>query len=90
MYKTNSMIVIYDLETLKDFFLYVDVALDKDEFNVFEISKFKNDLYPLIDHLKILKGQIGFNNLNFDAQVQQFLLNKNCFFLVFLFFFFFF
>lgn len=65
------MLVIYDLETLKDFFLYVDLDVKTEEFNVFEISKFKNDLIPLLEHLKTLQGQIGFNNLGFDSQVQQ-------------------
>lgn len=71
------MVVIYDLETLKDFFLYVDLDLKEDKFNVFEISRFRNDLQPLLKHLKTLYGQIGFNNLGFDSQVQQYLLNKN-------------
>lgn len=71
------MVVIYDLETLRDFFLYVDLDLKKDRFNVFEISRFKNELYELKEYLKTLHGQIGFNNLGFDSQVQQFLLNKN-------------
>lgn len=71
------MIVVYDLETLKDFFLYIDLSLEKDHFNVFEISRFKNDLDLLLEYLTTLKGQIGFNNLNFDAQIQQHLLNRN-------------
>jgi hypothetical protein len=70
------MIVIYDLETLKDFFLYVDVELNTDKFNIFEISNFQNDLNDLVKHLKILKGQIGFNNVNFDGQVQQWLIEN--------------
>jgi len=72
------MIVVYDLETLKDFFLYIDVSLSEDKFNVFEISKIKNDIIPLLNHIRSTKlaGQIGFNNLNFDAQVQQYIINK--------------
>lgn len=65
------MIVIYDLETLKDFFLYVDLQVKEDIFNVFEISRFKNESKELLAHLKTLQGQIGFNNLAFDSQVQQ-------------------
>lgn len=65
------MIVIYDLETLKDFFLYVDLDVKKDKFNIFEISQFKNEYLSLLKHLKTLQGQIGFNNLSFDSQVQQ-------------------
>lgn len=69
------MIVIYDLETLKDFFLYVDLDM-KDNFNIFESSLFKNDIEALIEHIKKLKGQIGFNNLSFDSQVQQFIIKN--------------
>lgn len=71
------MIVIYDLETLKDFFLYVDLDVKKDRFNIFEISRFKNEHYELQEYLKTLQGQIGFNNLAFDSQVQQKIINKN-------------
>lgn len=67
------MIVVYDLETLKDFFLYVDIDLDNN-FHVFEISKFKDQSAELRKHIRTLKAQIGFNNLGFDAQVQQYFL----------------
>lgn len=69
------MVVIYDLETLKDFFLYVDIDM-KGGFNVFEISKFKNEANELKNHISKLTGQVGFNNLNFDSQVQQYFLNN--------------
>lgn len=73
------MIVIYDLETLKDFFLYCDVNAtgEGDTFNVFSISKFRNDLIPLVKHLTTLKGQIGFNNVAFDAQIQQYIIKNH-------------
>lgn len=70
------MIVIYDLETLKDFFLYVDLDLKEDKFNVFEISRFKNELHDLKKHLINLKGQIGFNNIAFDSQIQEWMLRQ--------------
>lgn len=70
------MIVIYDLETLRNYFLYVDISLETDSFNVFEISKFKNDLVPLLKHVAKLKGQIGFNNVAFDSQVQEYIIKN--------------
>lgn len=70
------MIVVYDLETLRDFFLYVDVNLERDEFNIFEASRFRNDIPKLIQHLKTLSGQIGFNNVSFDAQVQEYVIEN--------------
>lgn len=71
------MIVIYDLETLKNFFLYIDLELSTGEFNIFECSKFKNEISDLVKHLKKVKGQIGFNNLAFDSQVQEFVLRTH-------------
>lgn len=70
------MIVIYDLETLKDFFLYVDIELNTNKFNIFEISRFQNDCKSLLRYLKNLQGQIGFNNLGFDAQILHW-IDKN-------------
>lgn len=70
------MIVVYDIETLKDFFLYVDVD-EEGNFNIFQCSNFKNELGDYIKHLGKLRGQIGFNNVNFDAQVQQFILKNH-------------
>lgn len=71
------MVVIYDLETLRDFFLYVDLDLKTDEFHIFEISRFKNDYKDLCSYLEKLEGQIGFNNVAFDSQVQEFLITNS-------------
>jgi len=70
------MVVIYDLETLKDFFLYVDLDSNSNTFNIFEISKFRNEYLLLLSHLQRLKGQIGFNNVAFDSQVQEYLIRN--------------
>lgn len=43
----------------------------------FVIFGARNDLRIFCRHLRSLKGQIGFNNLNYDSQVCQFILN-NC------------
>lgn len=67
---------IYDIETLSNCFTYT--GLDRDTKDVFQfvIHKDRNDLNSFIDHLNELSGQIGFNNLNFDGQVIQFILNN--------------
>lgn len=70
------MLVVYDLETLRNYFLYVDVDLGNN-FHVFECSIFKNQIEDLISYLKDLKGQVGFNNVGFDAQVQQFIIKSH-------------
>ena len=42
----------------------------------FVIFGARNDLRAFCRHLRSLKGQIGFNNLNYDSQVCQFILNN--------------
>lgn len=70
------MVVVYDIEVLRNFFLYVDYNINTKEFHQFEISNFKNELKPLLSHLKGLKAQIGFNNIGYDAQIIQYIVEK--------------
>lgn len=70
------MVVVYDLEILKNFFLYVDYELESGNINQFEISEYRNDLPDLLKHLRKITGQIGFNNIAFDSQIQQFILSR--------------
>lgn len=82
----GSLIKIYDIETLANCFLYMDIDsktdisdlnnIDSSQINVFVIHYSRNDLKVLVQYLKRLKGQIGFNNLSFDSQVCQFILNN--------------
>jgi len=68
------MVEVYDIETLKPMFSYVGFNVHSKTLSKFVISEYQNDLKPLIKHLNDLKGQIGYNNLSFDAQVIQFIL----------------
>jgi len=70
------MYKIYDLEVLRNYFLYIDLSLEENKFKIFEISKFKNDILDLIYHLNSIRGQIGFNNLSYDGQILQFIINN--------------
>ena len=75
----GSLIKIYDIETLANCLLYMDIDsktdisdlnnIDSSQINVFVIHYSRNDLKVLVPYLKRLKGQIGFNNLSFDSQV---------------------
>ena len=73
----GSLIKIYDIETLLNCYIYLDIDAISGEntINIFVIHYSRNDLNELISYLKQLKGQIGFNNLNFDSQVNQFIIN---------------
>jgi len=67
---------IYDIETYFEAFILC--ALDRDtlEKRQFEISHRKNDIKELIKYLKEIKGQIGYNNINFDYPVIHWILNN--------------
>ncbi len=71
------MIEVYDIETIYNFFSFASLDIDTKKEYVFIIHKSKNDLKLLIEHLKGIKGQIGFNNLAFDAQVVQYIINNH-------------
>lgn len=70
-------IVVYDIETLSNLFLYYDYNPLTKEDNTFVIHESRNDLVKFIDYLENSNiGQVGFNNLNFDAQVLQWILDN--------------
>lgn len=60
---------IYDIETLKNFFSYYAINRDTGEEVKFVIWGKYNQYFELLKHLSSIKGQVGFNNLNFDYPV---------------------
>ena len=72
---TNKKNYIYDLETYPNFFCGVFKC--KDEDIVFEISARVNDYDMMCDFYENeIKYAIGFNNVKFDAQIMQYLINN--------------
>lgn len=65
---------IYDLETFKSIFLYCSLNIETMEMKVFEISREKNDIVEIYKHLETVKGQIGYNNIEFDSCIIAYLL----------------
>lgn len=67
---------IMDIEVFKNFFCYT--GMDKDTGEIFQIHLFNDydELTRLINHLKEIKGQIGFNNLNYDYPILHFILEN--------------
>jgi hypothetical protein len=75
--------VIYDIETLAECFLIVLHDVNSNKCVCYKISKYKNDKDIMIKHIKSLIQRnyyfVGFNNINFDAQVVQYILtHTNC------------
>lgn len=75
--KENRNIVIYDIETLSNCFTYTAVNVDTGELYQYVIWNGINQFHELMKHLSSLRGQIGFNNINFDYPVlHSMILNR--------------
>lgn len=72
----NRELWVYDIETLSSCFTYSAINIDTEEIVQFVLHEHKDDRQLLFNHLKQCKGQIGFNNLNFDYPIiHLFLIN---------------
>lgn len=70
------MIVIYDIETLKSVFTYTALDIKTNIKYQFVLHKDRNDWFNFINHLHQCKGQIGFNNVNFDYPIIHYILKN--------------
>lgn len=68
---------VYDIETIASIFSYVGLNIDTEEIVKFVLHKDKFELIDFIQHLKTLKGQIGFNNLSFDYPIIHFIIKNH-------------
>jgi hypothetical protein len=68
---------LYDIETFKHGYFYLDIDVNTGEYSSFEISREKNELYSFVKYLDgKIDWMIGFNNINFDMQVVQYILDR--------------
>lgn len=80
----NRQVWVYDIETLKSCFTYTAINIDTQEIVKYVIHKDRDDFSHLINHLNLCKGQIGFNNVNFDYPVIHYMMDlywrliRNC------------
>ncbi len=72
----NNYIEVFDIETLLNCYTHTGINLDTNEIYQFVIHQDKNQINEYYNHLSSIKRQIGFNNLAFDAQVQQHIINN--------------
>lgn len=71
------VIEVYDLESLSNIFTYTGYRLKEDQYYQFCICDWRNDLEPLINHLKTEHlMQVGFNNEDYDYPLLHYLLNS--------------
>jgi len=71
-------IIVFDLETIKGFFLACFYIPDTEQFIKFRVNKNKNDLFDFIDFIKnnTSKYFVGYNTIGFDGQVVQFIFDN--------------
>ena len=69
---------VFDIEVMKELFYYLDYDINTEEFTEFEVSKDKNDLFAMIKYItdKSFDYLIGFNSLNYDSQVIQYIIEN--------------
>lgn len=70
------MYVFYDFETLKNCFLACFKEKETGKWFDFVIYKERNDLLAFVNFLKGIKGEIGYNCVKFDSQIQQWIINN--------------
>lgn len=74
------LIYNYDLETYPNIFLFCGMADNSDVIQTFEISPRKNQIQELLAFLQMLKDMDvwmqGYNNVNFDNEIIEFLINN--------------
>ena len=68
--------VIYDIETMRNFFSYTDIEEDSETPTVFTISPWNNDTEKLVEYLDQAMTMVGFNNIGFDAVVLDHIIDN--------------
>lgn len=75
--KMNDKIWVYDIEVLSNFFSITLLNPVTQEVKVFVIHETRDDRKELLEFLndkKVVKGMVGFNNLNYDYPVLHYLM----------------
>lgn len=77
--KDLGNIVMWDIETMAECFLYMDKVPGENKWNKYIVSPYENTLDGLVKYLKEadIDYMCGFNNCRFDMQVIQHVLDKH-------------
>jgi hypothetical protein len=69
---------IYDIECLTGMFLYCGYDPSCEQWYVYEITEYRNDLFALVKHLNDNKNyhMVSYNGLSYDMQILQFILDN--------------
>ena len=71
-------VIIYDIETLKEYFLVV-ALIPQEPYRVFRVNKDENGLDAFINFTEKYKDHywVGYNNLRFDSQVIEWVIRNH-------------
>jgi len=71
-------VLIYDIETLKEFFLVVVYNPVTEVYREFQVNRYKNRLDGLMAFIESHKDYywVGYNNLRFDSQVMEWVIRN--------------
>jgi hypothetical protein len=71
-------VIIYDIETLKEYFLVV-ALIPQEPYRVFKVNKDENSLDAFINFTEKYKDYhwVGYNNLRFDSQVIEWVIRNH-------------
>jgi hypothetical protein len=77
--ENNLPVLIFDIETLQEYFLLVAYNPETKEHHQFGVNKWENNLDAMVKFIDDHKDFyfVGYNNLRFDAQVVEWIL-RNC------------
>jgi len=76
MEKLNRNVWVYDLETFSNVFTMIALNPDTEEIKKFVIWKNKNQIDDILIFLDTIRGMIGFNNIAFDCNIIEYILEK--------------
>lgn len=79
----KSNILVYDIETIKGFFLNCIYKPNIDKWYVFCVNQYRNDLPAMLKFIDDNKEDfyVGYNNISFDAQVIEYIYRNSEMFL---------
>ncbi len=71
-------VLIYDIETMKEFFLVVVYNPQEDKYYKFGVNRWQNDLDSFIRFTEQHSEYywVGYNNLRFDSQVVEWVIRN--------------
>jgi hypothetical protein len=71
-------VLIYDIETMQEFFLVVVYNPQEDKYYEFSVNKLKNELDKFVKYTECHTDffWVGYNNLRFDSQVVEWVLRN--------------